>query len=430
MNCWVPSSLDVNNLLDRHGTALGERVLHLGHTVFTRLATDPRCRDSGYAPLSAVILRRVLGWRYLRPVRDLAESLGYVLRDRAYSAGRFSQSYRIGCQYSHARLRQYTIRDSGLLGCIRRERERMADDQSRRLAEPGSTIAPEVFDHLRRNLDQLRIDRVEPKSPTDQIIIDRIRRRASWCKTCEYGRLHTVLSSTPRRLRPFLHVDGKRLVGIDIGESQPLFIALGLATDHHHTTITTTAPPHTTVHPEGLPLMLHHDYQNSNASGHAQRGESPTMLHHAPADLGEWLRLCECRGLYQAVADMLGVERKAAKVPVLAALFGQPHHTTRASKALKSMFPATWAAILGLKRGNGFKTLAYSGQRAEGRFIFGQCIARLMREHPALWLGTIHDSILTTEGDERLVHDVMREEFDRLGLKPTLTIEPFRPFPD
>ncbi len=412
MNVWVPATFDVDALLREHGQAVGERVLYLGHTVSTRLAVDPRCRDSGWVPLSSRILRRVMGTRCVGRVRELAESIGYVLWDKSYSAGSHAQSYRIGRRYAHAKLKPYKLTDAGMLANMRRERERMADEQARRLAEPGSTITPEVFDHLRQHLDRLRSDRVEPQSPTEQVIIDRIRRRASWAKVCEYGRLHTVLTSLPRRLRQHLHVDGQRLVAVDVGESQPLFIAVGLM---HH--------PYVRDHTHAPPLMWRNDYQNDDNSGYAERGAGPTMWPQVPDDLGDWLRLCEGRGLYKAVAELLGVDRKAAKEPVMAALFGKPNHRTRASRALESMFSGTWEAIVGIKRRHGYKVLAHAGQRAESRFIFKCCVRRLMDEHPDLWLGTVHDSIVTITGQEGIVERIMRDEFTKLGLHPTLTVE-------
>jgi len=412
MNCWVPDSLDVDAVFRGYGAKLAERVVWLGHTVFTRLAVDPRCRDTGMAPLHSTILRRLLGWRYLGPARELAESIGYVQRDRSYSAGRFSQSYSIGREYAHARLVQYTLTDAGLLESIRRERDRIANEQAKRLAEPGSTITPEVFARLKTDIDRLKIDAdVQAWTPTEQIVIDRIRRRSSWAKVCEYGRLHTVLTSTPRRLRSNLHIGGKRLTAVDIGESQPLFIGLALPQDPNHTKPTTHNTATATT-----PLMLHMP---------SQWGEGPTMLHAEPADLGDWLGLCERRGLYQAVGDVLRVSRKAVKEPVMAALFGKPHHTSRASRALETLFPATWEAIQELKRTWGYASLAHAAQRAESGFIFGRCVRRLMAEHPGLWLGTIHDSILTTAGSEGIVHDLMADEFEKLGLNPRLTVERF-----
>ena len=46
-----------------------------------------------------------------------------------------------------------------------------------------------------------------------------------------------------------------------------------------------------------------------------------------------------------------------------------------------------------------------------------------MRERPGLFIATIHDSILTTEGDEQYVRQVMLEEFGRLGVSPNVKVE-------
>jgi hypothetical protein len=42
---------------------------------------------------------------------------------------------------------------------------------------------------------------------------------------------------------------------------------------------------------------------------------------------------------------------------------------------------------------------------------------------PNLFLGTIHDSIMTTTGDEETVRGIMLEEFSRLGVHPTVKSE-------
>jgi len=110
---------------------------------------------------------------------------------------------------------------------------------------------------------------------------------------------------------------------------------------------------------------------------------------------------------------------------VMAVFFGRPHHRTRAAEALETLFPEAWEAIQDLKRTWGYASLAHAAQRAESSFIFGRCVPRLMVECPGLWIATIHDSILTTAGSEGLVRDVMAEQFERLGLRPTLTVERF-----
>jgi len=146
--------------------------------------------------------------------------------------------------------------------------------------------------------------------------------------------------------------------------------------NHHHTT--TTALPY--VGQPTLPAVAY-----------------PNMLDKLPPGIGAYLAACERRGLYQAVADRLGMPREDAKPRVMAVFFGRPHHRTRASRALEMLFPEAWQAIQALKRKHGYTSLAHAAQRAESSFIFGRCVRRLMAEHPGLWLGTIHDSILTAD---------------------------------
>jgi hypothetical protein len=75
-----------------------------------------------------------------------------------------------------------------------------------------------------------------------------------------------------------------------------------------------------------------------------------------------------------------------------------------------------------VKRGNHCR-LAHLGQRAESDFIFGRVVSRLLRERPELFIATIHDSVLTTVGDEQYVRGVMLEEFRTLGIEPTVRVE-------
>ena len=46
-----------------------------------------------------------------------------------------------------------------------------------------------------------------------------------------------------------------------------------------------------------------------------------------------------------------------------------------------------------------------------------------MRERPNLFITTIHDSVMTTAGDEDYVREAMLSEFRKLGIEPTVRIE-------
>ncbi|GAF79995.1 unnamed protein product, partial [marine sediment metagenome] len=67
--------------------------------------------------------------------------------------------------------------------------------------------------------------------------------------------------------------------------------------------------------------------------------------------------------------------------------------------------------------------LAHLAQRVESDFVFGKCIDRLRREYPALFVTTIHDSIMTTEDNGELVQGIMLDEFAKLNVHPTVRLE-------
>ena len=61
-------------------------------------------------------------------------------------------------------------------------------------------------------------------------------------------------------------------------------------------------------------------------------------------------------------------------------------------------------------------------QNIEANFVINTVCRRLMKEYPEAPVLTLHDCLLTTESHADLVARVMREEFDRLGLEPSLHV--------
>jgi hypothetical protein len=59
--------------------------------------------------------------------------------------------------------------------------------------------------------------------------------------------------------------------------------------------------------------------------------------------------------------------------------------------------------------------------------VYKAVCRRILKDAPAVPLLTIHDAVVTTEEHAGYVREVMAEEFGRLGLRPTLEVEPFSP---
>ena len=141
-------------------------------------------------------------------------------------------------------------------------------------------------------------------------------------------------------------------------------------------------------------------------------------------NLQEYLAVCERGEFYRRVESQSGtdLEYDVLKRRVLAVLYAKPWWTNRASRAMEAVFPSVMACLRELKRDD-FRRAAHLAQRTESEFIIGRCVGRLRREHPGLFITAIHDSIMTTAGDEEIVRSTMMEEFARLGVHPTVRVE-------
>jgi hypothetical protein len=70
-----------------------------------------------------------------------------------------------------------------------------------------------------------------------------------------------------------------------------------------------------------------------------------------------------------------------------------------------------------------YRILAQQAQAAEVEFLIHGVCARIYRERRDCWLTTIHDALLFLPQSGDYVKSVMLEEFAKLGLKPTLSVE-------
>lgn len=121
------------------------------------------------------------------------------------------------------------------------------------------------------------------------------------------------------------------------------------------------------------------------------------------------------------------VDRKAIKEAVFTVLFTSNHflgqEEAKPKKLFKQLFPIVYKVLAHLKRKD--KTLlACLLQRIEAHLILNVITKRIAQERPNLMISSIHDSIITTEGDEKYVESVMQEELTKyIGMTPTLKLD-------
>jgi hypothetical protein len=418
---WCPENLALDDLpIPRR---IAEGVLLLGSFVFEQMATDARYRDTGRVPLKTVYLRLIVGRHHLDEIRDTAKRIGYVDRDPSYRAGFNAQTYGILEPYASAPLVQRELRDAGLCRNLRAWREQRRQKIWDCVRRDETPVAGEVVEHLWRHLQRVRfdgeIDFDEDFHPAHQIAVDQLRHGDFRITVDDFGRIHTNLTNFKSELRANLSVDGQKLVNVDIGESQSLFIGLAMSSVRTD---------------EGKNRNRGHEDRREAQPGNAHHMLDSNMLDKPtspdwhlnrsclPNDVNLYLRLCEGRGLYQKVADELGTTRDQAKRKVLAAFFDTPSHRNRVHDVLDSLFPSMMALMGQLKRDD-YRRLAHFAQRTESGFMFGRVLPRLMTERPELFVATIHDSVLTVAENGEYVRQVMLDEFTKLGVRPIVRVE-------
>ncbi|NEM99327.1 hypothetical protein [Pontibacter burrus] len=154
-------------------------------------------------------------------------------------------------------------------------------------------------------------------------------------------------------------------------------------------------------------------------------------------DIVQFFELASAGILYEEFARLMqeaGYEyssRKHAKLALLLALFTSNSFINSVEAAPKRMFKGIFPSVyrhFTLFKRQDKSILARLLQSIESWLILEQISERLSNEYPDVPIFTVHDSILTTEGNEELVKLIMEEEIEKyLGLKPTLKVELLTP---
>ncbi len=188
------------------------------------------------------------------------------------------------------------------------------------------------------------------------------------------GRCHTNLTNLWKPLRTCLRLAGMPLWNIDIGNSQPMFLAV-------------------------------------------------VLRDNSAPDVKRYKALCEEKQLYDFLADCAGVSRCEAKINLLIYFYARNGGCRKncVIKPFKKHFPTVAKFIHDAKK-DGHVEFNRLLQGAETDFII-HTVAPMLRKG-GIWCATIHDSVVCRPENAATVKSIMAEGFDRLGVQPRLTAEP------
>ncbi|MCG3147935.1 MAG: hypothetical protein PCFJNLEI_01376 [Verrucomicrobiae bacterium] len=431
--------IDAAEVLSKPFRRYADQANYIQHRILMGRLLGDLDETATYTLLKSDYLRQVVHADLLKPLLTEMQTVGLIERDNHYIVGEKSYGYRFCERHVHAP----TVR----VGCRRAK----FGWRIKSLRHQDFRHYKAVHKHLFGWLDRLTIDQPSAQSiisiadgadwtmPVNEVCdmhrlaVQAIAERQWEFKVCDYGRVHTNVTRLLHGLRGLLRIDGQQLVTIDVANSQPLFLLAALL----------TASDSVAKAPKGVPKggfrcrkAPSRSFAPYTTSFYPQKttDEAVAKTSPYPPDLEHYRRLCESGGLYQYLMERLGwtAGKQAFKdEEVFRCLYGTngdrdaagKYNPSRLQPMLESDFPTVWHFITDWKGWHGYRDLACQMQRAESRLMIEGVCGRLMRTHPDCPLVTIHDSIMTTPAWVEIVRGAILEEFDRIGIQPTLHVE-------
>jgi hypothetical protein len=259
-----------------------------------------------------------------------------------------------------------------------------------------------------------------------------------------YGRFHNPFTRLLTECRQALGIDGEPLVGVDIKNSQVVFLLLLLLEHRHHEYGYHQLPRHTHSHPSlshsGRKYSLSPNQEAepdeaTRATASSAATTSARVMSAALSQDEEQFQEDVLDGsLYDRLMLKLGyTDRRTFKGDFFReVLYGDPKawyvRHGKVAQAFRQQYPTVWAFIVERKR-TAYEELARDMQRRESRFVLGSVCKRLAEHHPWVTVVTVHDSIMCVPQHLPLVKRIVAEEFERLGVSPAvheITPQPLR----
>jgi hypothetical protein len=142
-------------------------------------------------------------------------------------------------------------------------------------------------------------------------------------------------------------------------------------------------------------------------------------------DVDRYMGLVTTGGFYEALMEELNVpldNREDFKRTLYQNVYYGKVRVQKGSvegKAFRRMFPTMHDLLLDLKEGQHQRSSRLM-QKLEAHFIYDRICGRIESERPQIFLGTIHDALVTTPDQAGYVRRVMTDEFARVGVTPTI----------
>ncbi|MBT8319903.1 MAG: hypothetical protein KJP01_07220 [Gramella sp.] len=240
------------------------------------------------------------------------------------------------------------------------------------------------------------------------------------------GRFHSNLTNIKKELRNYITYDGKRLVNIDIKNSQPFFSTLLFkpAFYKEKSEIFCIWDIPTLCY-----LWFPKSYKYECAPFVIMLGKSLQKTDNEKYN--EFIDMVNSGNFYEQIYSKLYPDKpynkSDAKLMILIYFFANNRSRAKIKQDFKKALPEVHKLFALIKRKN-HRALAHILQRIESEIIIQRVTKRISNEAPDLPIFTIHDSVATLQGNEDYVSRIIKEEIKRAtGLDVKLGFEFWNP---
>lgn len=331
---------------------------------------DKRYESNDFVPVYLKLLRRFVSYDHANKFLDNLVEAGVLQKDNYYQVGKKAYGYRINPELKKDQFKLTEIKDKKLL---KKLTDKFQGDKDNVLLRTDSYgYVTKCMENL--TLDIKAADRhvrgMEEGEKKDSAELSVQYFNLKFAVIDDVGnRLHNNLTNLSSDIRKYLTYESKKIVQVDIMNSQPLF----------------------------LYLMLREKYFVSEA------------------EMDKYKKVVCEYGFYEFFAEKLSIDltkgnRKAFKQKIFGGVLFDRNRRglSKYEEVFKKEFPEIFYVIRKIKEKQ-YKDVAIMLQKTESKFIFS-CVDKIRIENK-LPMFTIHDSICTTLGKEGIIEKVVREEF-------------------
>lgn len=429
-----------------------------------------RADEWGYVSLKYDYLTRIIPKEFFTKIRDRLEADNVIECDGFYIKGQKAYGYRLLEPYLKAR--RVVCQDNALSRKIARLNDKNSVPKSPihywlrdklALLNFDLQLAESIIPTMRPKPGKL----LSPKEYQRQVrnTVQKFADREHFLKVDAYGRVHTLITSLPKALRPCLRVRGKSLVGIDLVNSQPLFAGLCARQFYSSSSrksrlgarkFDTSKTPYCfremadlerrafqeqltyggcfdqqtkkyipNQKPSTGPITTVGNTASAGLVGGcvAPQLQSPLRQSNIP-DLDRYIDLCERGQIYEHL--MLPSEDRDSfkKLLYRYVFYGRNNIKSDLNERFANEFPSVADMLASLKKRD-YRRSSWLLQNYEATVFIWFICERIRDERPDLPIFTIHDSIVTVPEESSYVHAVIMDEFRKLGFSPPLRYEAY-----